>query len=130
VLHVRSHVDVTDPGLVALDALAEVADSVRDVIGLQLVAFPQEGICSFPDGERLVADAAARGAGAPGTGLRNRVGSSAPGLHGRGSADQIAPIWTAAGIPELDLVAAQNGGDARGTRGTATSWRYGTTASG
>lgn len=25
------------------------------------------------------------------------------------SADQIAPIWTAAGIPELDLVAAQNG---------------------
>ena len=25
VLHVRSHVDVTDPGLVALDALAEVA---------------------------------------------------------------------------------------------------------
>jgi len=63
VLHVRSHVDVTDPGLVALDALAEVADSVRDVIGLQLVAFPQEGICSFPDGERLVADAAARGVG-------------------------------------------------------------------
>jgi len=63
VLHVRSHVDVTDPGLVALDALAEVADSVRDVIGLQLVAFPQEGICSFPDGEQLVADAAARGAG-------------------------------------------------------------------
>ncbi len=62
VLHVRSHVDVTDPGLVALDALAEVADQVRDVIGLQLVAFPQEGICSFPGGERLIADAAARGA--------------------------------------------------------------------
>src|SRR5712692_6389011 len=63
VLHVRSHVDVTDPGLVALDALAEVADRVRDVIGLQLVAFPQEGICSFPDGERLVEEAARRGAG-------------------------------------------------------------------
>jgi cytosine deaminase len=62
VLHVRSHVDVTDPHLVALDALAEVRDRVRDVIGLQLVAFPQEGICSFPDGERLIEEAAARGA--------------------------------------------------------------------
>jgi cytosine deaminase len=60
-LHVRSHVDVTDPSLVALDALLEVRDRVRDVIGLQLVAFPQEGICSFPDGEELLAEAARRG---------------------------------------------------------------------
>jgi len=62
VLHVRSHVDVTDPRLVALDALAEVADRVRDVINLQLVAFPQEGICSFPGGEQLVTEAVRRGA--------------------------------------------------------------------
>jgi cytosine/creatinine deaminase len=62
VLHVRSHVDVTDPRLVALDALAEVRDRVRDVVGLQLVAFPQEGICSFPGGEALLAEAAIRGA--------------------------------------------------------------------
>jgi cytosine/creatinine deaminase len=62
VLHVRSHVDVTDPGLVALDALAEVRDRVRDVLSLQLVAFPQEGICSFPDGERLMREAVTRGA--------------------------------------------------------------------
>jgi cytosine/creatinine deaminase len=60
-LHVRSHVDVTDPSLVALDALLEVRDRVRDVIGLQLVAFPQEGICSFPGGEELLAEAARRG---------------------------------------------------------------------
>ena len=60
-LHVRSHVDVTDPGLVALDALLEVRDRVRDVIGLQLVAFPQEGICSFPGGEELLEEAARRG---------------------------------------------------------------------
>ncbi len=57
----RSHVDVTDPSLVALDALLEVRDRVRDVIGLQLVAFPQEGICSFPNGEELIAEAARRG---------------------------------------------------------------------
>jgi cytosine deaminase len=60
-LHVRSHVDVTDPSLVALDALLEVRDRVRDVIKLQLVAFPQEGICSFPNGEELVTEAVRRG---------------------------------------------------------------------
>jgi cytosine deaminase len=60
-LHVRSHVDVTDPSLVALDALLEVRDRVRDVLHLQLVAFPQEGICSFPNGEELVTEAARRG---------------------------------------------------------------------
>lgn len=62
VLHVRSHVDVTDPSLVALDALAQVRDRVRDVVSLQLVAFPQEGICSFPDGEKLMRQSVTRGA--------------------------------------------------------------------
>jgi cytosine deaminase len=62
VLFVRSHVDVTDPTLEALDALLEVRDRVRDVVGLQIVAFPQEGICSFPEGERLMDEAARRGA--------------------------------------------------------------------
>ena len=47
-LHVRSHVDITDASLVALDALLEVRDRVREVVNLQLVAFPQEGICSSP----------------------------------------------------------------------------------
>jgi cytosine deaminase len=60
-LHVRSHVDVTDPDLIALDALIEVRDRVKDVIGLQLVAFPQEGICSFPGGVQLLEEAARRG---------------------------------------------------------------------
>ncbi|MFJ6937444.1 cytosine deaminase [Streptomyces sp. NPDC101132] len=70
VLHVRTHCDVTvprlppggAPRLLALDALAEVRDRVRDVIGLQIVAFPQEGIRSFPDGERLMTEAVRRGA--------------------------------------------------------------------
>ncbi|MFG2000053.1 cytosine deaminase [Spirillospora sp. NPDC048911] len=61
VLHVRSHVDVTDPGLVALDAMLEVRDQVRDVLTLQLVAFPQEGICSFENGAELLEEAARRG---------------------------------------------------------------------
>jgi len=60
-LHVRSHVDVTDPSLVALEALLEVRERVRNVIGLQLVAFPQEGICSSPNGKALLEEAARRG---------------------------------------------------------------------
>lgn len=47
-LHVRSHVDVTDPSLVALDALLEVRDRVRDVVNLQLVAFPQGASARSP----------------------------------------------------------------------------------
>ncbi|MHB8245058.1 MAG: cytosine deaminase [Acidimicrobiales bacterium] len=66
VLYVRSHVDVTDPSLVALDALLELRDRVRDVVELQIVAFPQEGICSFPDGEELLEEAARRGVDAIG----------------------------------------------------------------
>ncbi len=61
VLHVRSHVDVTDPELVALGALLELRDRVRGVVELQLVAFPQEGICSFPSGLELLEEAARRG---------------------------------------------------------------------
>ena len=66
VLHVRSHVDVTDPSLTALRALIEVREAVRDVIDLQLVAFPQEGICSFPDGPSLLEEAARLGVDAIG----------------------------------------------------------------
>ncbi|HLH46268.1 MAG TPA: cytosine deaminase [Acidimicrobiales bacterium] len=66
VLHVRSHVDVTDPALIGLDALLEVRDRVRDVVDLQLVAFPQEGICSSPGGEERLEEAARRGVDAIG----------------------------------------------------------------
>ncbi|MFI5618127.1 cytosine deaminase [Streptomyces sp. NPDC051567] len=62
VLHVRTHCDVTDPSLTALDALLEVRDRVRGFMTLQIVAFPQEGIVSFPDGEALLREAVARGA--------------------------------------------------------------------
>jgi cytosine deaminase len=65
-LHVRSHVDVTDPDLTALQAVLEVRDRVRDVVDVQVVAFPQEGIVSFPDGEKLLEEAARRGADAIG----------------------------------------------------------------
>lgn len=51
---VRSHVDTTDPNFTALEALLEVRDEVKDFMTLQLVAFPQEGILSFPRGKELL----------------------------------------------------------------------------
>ncbi|RXI79123.1 cytosine deaminase [Levilactobacillus suantsaii] len=63
---VRSHVDVTDPHLTALKALIEVRDEVKDFIELQLVAFPQDGILSFPHGKELVERAAQLGVDAIG----------------------------------------------------------------
>src|SRR5579864_5882217 len=53
-LHIRSHVDVCDPSLTALRALIEVREQVRDICDLQLVAFPQDGILSFPNGRELM----------------------------------------------------------------------------
>ena len=53
-LHIRSHVDVCDPSLTALRALLEVREEVQDICHLQLVAFPQDGILSFPNGRELM----------------------------------------------------------------------------
>jgi cytosine deaminase len=54
---IRSHVDVCDPNLVALRALLELRDEVRDIVDLRLIAFPQDGILSFPDGKELMREA-------------------------------------------------------------------------
>jgi cytosine deaminase len=62
VLFVRSHVDVCDPNLTALRALLELRDEVAGQMTLQLVAFPQQGILSFPDGETLMRRAVELGA--------------------------------------------------------------------
>jgi cytosine/creatinine deaminase len=63
---VRSHVDITDPDLVALKALIEVREEVKDWMELQLVAFPQEGILSYPGGKELLVQAAELGVDAIG----------------------------------------------------------------
>lgn len=66
VQYVRTHVDVTDPELTALRAILELRDELRDWVTLQVVAFPQEGICSFPNGKRLMEQAADLGVDALG----------------------------------------------------------------
>ncbi|PTW62635.1 cytosine deaminase [Breoghania corrubedonensis] len=47
-LAIRSHVDVSDPGLVTVEALLEVREKVAPTIDLQLVAFPQDGYYRCP----------------------------------------------------------------------------------
>jgi cytosine deaminase len=47
-LAIRSHVDVCDPRLLAVEALLEVKRSVAPYLDLQLVAFPQDGALRDP----------------------------------------------------------------------------------
>jgi len=54
---IRSHVDVCDPSLTALRALIELRDEVRDLVDLRLIAFPQDGVLSFPNGKELMREA-------------------------------------------------------------------------
>ena len=45
---VRTHVDVSDPNLVALKAMLEVREEMKEWVELQIVAFPQEGSSPTP----------------------------------------------------------------------------------
>jgi cytosine/creatinine deaminase len=47
-LAIRSHVDVCDPRLLAVEALLHVKQKVAPYIDLQLVAFPQDGVLRSP----------------------------------------------------------------------------------
>ena len=60
--YVRTHVDVSDPTLTALKAMLEVKKEIAPWVDLQIVAFPQEGILSYPNGEKLLEQAMEMGA--------------------------------------------------------------------
>lgn len=60
--HVRTHVDVTDPELTALKAMLEVKEEMAPFVDIQLVAFPQEGILSYPSGAELLEESLKMGA--------------------------------------------------------------------
>jgi cytosine deaminase len=62
VQYVRTHIDVSDPTLTALRAMLEVKQEVAPWVTLQIVAFPQEGILSYPNGEALLEEALRLGA--------------------------------------------------------------------
>lgn len=60
-LAIRSHVDVCDPRLLAVDALLEVKRRVAPYLELQLVAFPQDGVLRSPGAWALLQEALRRG---------------------------------------------------------------------
>ncbi|MEC6796667.1 cytosine deaminase [Photobacterium sp. S4TG1] len=62
VQHVRTHVDVSDPTLIALKAMVEVREEMKQWVDIQIVAFPQEGILSYPNGKQLLEQAVQLGA--------------------------------------------------------------------
>ena len=60
-LAIRSHVDICDPRLLAVDALLEVRKEVAPYLDLQLVAFPQDGYLRTPEVAKLLENALDRG---------------------------------------------------------------------
>ncbi len=61
VQHIRSHVDITH-GLDNLKILFELREQVQDIVDIQLVAFPQDGIISSPNAKELLEEALVLGA--------------------------------------------------------------------
>ena len=64
--YVRTHVDINDPKLTALETILELREEVRDFMDIQIVAFPQYGILSYPKGAELLEEALKMGADAAG----------------------------------------------------------------
>ncbi len=66
VLFVRSHADVSESSLIALQALLDVRETVKDWMTLQVVAFPQDGIYGGAQNDSLMQKALEMGVDAVG----------------------------------------------------------------
>ena len=64
--HIRTHVDIKDPKLTTLEVLLEMREEVKEFVDIQMVAFPQYGILSYPKGKELLEKALQMGADAAG----------------------------------------------------------------
>jgi cytosine deaminase len=61
-LYIRTHIDVCDPNLTALKYMLELREEVEDIVDIQIVAFPQDGILADPQSETMMAEALTLGA--------------------------------------------------------------------
>jgi len=66
VQHIRTHIDVTDPNFTALKALLEMKEELKDIVDIQIVSFPQQGMYMYKGGVELVEEALKMGADAVG----------------------------------------------------------------
>ncbi|EIA25592.1 Putative cytosine deaminase, partial [Candidatus Arthromitus sp. SFB-3] len=55
-------VDITDKNLTAMKAMIELKEELKESIEIQIVAFPQEGILSYPNGSELIEESLKLGA--------------------------------------------------------------------
>lgn len=62
VQYIRTHADVSDPTLVGLRTLCALRDELAGKIEIQVVAFPQDGLLSYPGGLELMEEALQIGA--------------------------------------------------------------------
>ncbi|MFB6105159.1 MAG: cytosine deaminase [Halobacteriaceae archaeon] len=62
VTRVRTHADTTEPTLTGVEALLDLRDAVADLVDLQVVAFPQDGLFTDPDHLDRFQEAVAMGA--------------------------------------------------------------------
>ncbi|MGD9649236.1 MAG: amidohydrolase family protein, partial [Dongiaceae bacterium] len=53
-LAIRSHIDICDPRLLAVEALLEIREEMKEYIDIQYVAFPQDGYYRFPGAVKLL----------------------------------------------------------------------------
>ncbi len=60
-LAIRTHVDICDPSLMAVEALLEVREELCPFIDIQLAAFPQDGFYRDPHAESLLLKALDKG---------------------------------------------------------------------
>lgn len=63
---IRTHVNSDEPGHISTQALLEVKEEMKDLIDVQIVAFPQHGVYNFPNGLELLEECVALGADAIG----------------------------------------------------------------
>ena len=62
VQHIRTHIDVTDPNFTALKAMLEMKEDLKNIVDIQIVAFPQQGMYTYKGGLELVEEALKMGA--------------------------------------------------------------------
>lgn len=60
--HIRTHVDVTDKKLTALKSMLELKAELKEIVDMQIIAFPQEGMYAYKGGDELVEEALKMGA--------------------------------------------------------------------
>jgi len=90
VTRVRTHADTTEERLAGVAALVELREEVADIVDLQVVAFPQDGVFTAPDHEDLLREAVDLGV--------DVVGAIPHNEHTR--EDGVASVETAVDIAE------------------------------